>query len=78
MPTRHKLGTSSPFLALRGPVLGHARPGSDGLAHLPGMETTTETLDTVLSLSELAAHCGVTVQTARGIAAGSMTTARRP
>ncbi|MFC7725528.1 helix-turn-helix transcriptional regulator [Nocardioides sp. GCM10028917] len=27
------------------------------------METTTETLDTVLSLSELAARLGVTVQT---------------
>src|SRR5687768_16030093 len=63
MPTRHKLGTSPPFLAPRGPVLGHARPGSDGLAHLSGMETTTEPLDTVLSLSELAARLGVTVQT---------------
>lgn len=63
MPTRHKLGTSSPFLAPRGPVLGRARPGSAGLAHLSGMETTTETLDTVLSLSELAAGLGVTVQT---------------
>ena len=62
MPTRHKLGTSSPFLAPRGPVLGQARPGLDGLAHLPGMETT-ETLDAVLSLSELAARLGVTVQT---------------
>ena len=75
MPTRHKLGTSSPFLAPRGPVLGRARPCS---ALASGMETTTETLDTVLSLSELAARLGVTVQTARGIAAGSMTTARRP
>lgn len=63
MPTRHNLGTSSPFLAPRGSVLGHARPGSAGLAHLPGMETTTEGLDTVLSLSELAARLGVTVQT---------------
>ena len=61
MPTRHKLGTSSPFLAPRGPVLGRTRVGSAGLAHLSGMETTTATLDTVLSLSELAARLGVPV-----------------
>ena len=63
MPTRHKLGTSSPFLARRRPVFGHARPRSARLEHLPGMETTTATLDTVLTLSELAARLGVTVQT---------------
>ena len=63
MPTRHKLGTSSPSLAPGGPVLGRARSRSAGLPHLPGMETSTATLDTVLSLSELAARLGVTVQT---------------
>lgn len=63
MPTRHKLGTSSPILAPRGPILGHPRPRSDGFAHLSGMDTNTETLDTVLSLSELAARLRVSVQT---------------
>ncbi|MGK2876486.1 MAG: helix-turn-helix transcriptional regulator [Nocardioides sp.] len=63
MPTRHKLGTSSLFLAVRGPVLDPARTRSARLAHLSCMEPTTESLDTVLCLSELAARLGVTVQT---------------
>ena len=63
MPTRHKLGTSSPSLAPHCSVLGRPRPRSAGLAHLLGMETNTETLDTVLSLSELAARLRVSVQT---------------
>lgn len=63
MPARHKLGTSSPILAPRGPVLRCPRTLSAGHAHLSGMETNTETLDTVLSLSELAARLRVSVQT---------------
>ena len=63
MPTRHKLGTSSPFFAPRWPDLGRSRLCSSRLAHLSGMDTNTETLDTVLSLSELAARLRVSVQT---------------
>ena len=63
MPTRHKLGTSSPFLAPTRMPLGRSRRCSVGLAHLVGMETTNDTLDAVLSLSELAARLRVSVQT---------------
>lgn len=56
MPTRHKLGCSSlregPFSATLSPV---RPPVGHGNHH--------RTLDTVLSLSELAARLGVTVQT---------------
>ncbi len=63
MPTRHKLGSSSLFLALSPLGFEPSRPHSERLAHLYGMETNTDTLDSVLSLSELAAHLGVSVQT---------------
>ena len=63
MPTRHKLGSSSPLFALLPRVLGRSRPCWGALAHLLGMETNTDTLDYVLSLSQLAAHLGVSVQT---------------
>jgi excisionase family DNA binding protein len=66
MAARHKLGTSSKFLALSPPGLGRSRPHSGLWAHLFGMETDnahTDTLDTVLSLSELAARLRVSVQT---------------
>ena len=63
MPTQHKLGSSSLFFAPRRPLLGRSRPRSGVLAHLIGMETNTDTLDSVLSLSELAARLGVSVQT---------------
>lgn len=63
MPTRHKLGSSCPFFAPAGPGLGRSRPRWGALAHLLGMETNTETLASVLSLSELAARLGVSAQT---------------
>ena len=66
MATRHKLGTSSPFLALSLPVFGRSRPRSGHLAHLVGMDTDTahsEAIEPVLSLSELAARLRVSVQT---------------
>lgn len=63
MATRHKLGSSLPLLAPRRPILGRSRPRSGALAHLLGMETNNDTLDSVLSLSELAASLGVSVQT---------------
>jgi excisionase family DNA binding protein len=63
MPTRHKLGSSSAIFASQRPALGRSWPGSVALAHLPGMETNTDTLDTVLTLSELAARLRVSVQT---------------
>jgi len=66
MATRHKLGTSSKFLALSPPGLGRPRPRSGLLAHLFGMETNNarhQTLEPVLSMSELAARLRVSVQT---------------
>lgn len=63
MATRHKLGTSSPFLALLLRRLGRSWPRSVGLAHLLGMETDDEPFEAVLSLSELAAGLRVSVQT---------------
>ena len=63
MATRHKLGTSSPFLAPSRLRFGRPRRHSEALAHLLGMETNNDTLDAVLSLSELAARLRVTVQT---------------
>ena len=47
MATRHKLGSSSPVLALSQPALGRARPGSGRLAHLSGMETTNAQRDVI-------------------------------
>ena len=61
--TRHKLGTSSPFLASLPPGLGWSRLGSVAFAHLTGMETNNEPLEPVLSLSELAARLRVSAQT---------------
>jgi excisionase family DNA binding protein len=63
MATRQKLGSSSPLLASSPLTLGQSRPGSVALAHLAGMETHNDTLDTVLTLSELAARLRVSVQT---------------
>jgi excisionase family DNA binding protein len=66
MATRHKLGTSSPFLALSPPGLGRSRPHSDHFAHLFGMETDNtqrEAFEPVFSLSELATRLRVSVQT---------------
>ena len=62
MATRHKLGTSSLFLAVSPPGLGRSRSGSGPLAHLVGMETDNAqrpALEPVLSLSELAARLRV-------------------
>jgi excisionase family DNA binding protein len=63
MPTRHKLGSSSLFLAPARPGLGRSRLRSGTLAHLLCMETNNEILEAVLSLSELAARLRVSVQT---------------
>jgi excisionase family DNA binding protein len=63
MATRHKLGSSSPLLVSAPPALGRSRTGSVVLAHLQGMDTNHDTLDTVLTLSELAARLRVSVQT---------------
>jgi excisionase family DNA binding protein len=66
MATRHKLGSSSRFLAGSPPALGRARLPSEVLAHLPGMETNNAQRDAIepaLSLSELAARLRVSVQT---------------
>ena len=66
MAARHKLGSSSPFLALSPRVLGRARPVSGRLAHLVGMETTNaqrDVIEQILSTSELAARLRVSVQT---------------
>lgn len=63
MATRHKLGTSSPFLALFPPRLGRSRSRSVRRAHLLCMETNSETFEPVLSLSELAARLRVSGQT---------------
>lgn len=63
MATRHKLGSSSPFPALTAPALGWSRPGSVAFAHLQSMETNHDALETVLTLSELAARLRVSCQT---------------
>ncbi len=66
MATRHKLGSSSPWLALSRPDLGPARCVSGRVAHLPGMETThaqRDVIEQILSTSELAARLRVSVQT---------------
>jgi len=66
MATRHKLGSSSQFLALSPPGLGPSRPHSGHFAHLFGMETDNiqrEALEPGFSLSELATRLRVSVQT---------------
>ena len=66
MATRHKLGSSSRFLALSPPALGRARPVSGRSAHLSVMETTNaqrDVIEQILSISELAARLRVSVQT---------------
>jgi excisionase family DNA binding protein len=65
MATRHKLGSSSPFLAPSRPHPGPSRPRSALFAHLSCMETYTdrEAIEPVLSMSELAGRLGVSVQT---------------
>jgi len=66
MATRHKLGSSSPNLAFTPRALGRSRIRSGLRAHLCGMEINNAHLDAfepVLSLSELAARLGVSVQT---------------
>jgi excisionase family DNA binding protein len=62
MATRQKLGSSSLFIGRSRAVLGASRQRSGRLAHLACMETN-ETLDAVLSLSELAARLRVSAQT---------------
>lgn len=58
-PTRHKLGSSSPIFARPPLGLGRSRSRPGGLVHLLCMDTNTDTLETVLSLSELAARLRV-------------------
>jgi excisionase family DNA binding protein len=64
--TQHKLSTKSVGCPTSSARLGRSRPGAAGLAHLVCMKTTTlsETgLDSVVTLSQLAAQLGVRVQT---------------
>ena len=62
----HLLDTSSVPRGARRPAIGPPRGLSDGLVHLGDMDTATSThatIEPVLTLSELAAHLSVTVQT---------------
>lgn len=66
MATQQKVSTKSVDWPTSSTRLGRSRPGAAGLVHLVCMKTTTppETgLGAVLTLSQLAAQLGVTVQT---------------
>ena len=74
MATQQKLSTKSVYWPTSSARLGRPRPGAAGLVHLVGMETTTHRqtrahasheagLGPVLTLSQLAAQLGVSIQT---------------
>jgi hypothetical protein len=64
--TQQKLSTKSVRRPTSSPRLGRSRPAAAGPAHLVCMKTTTHpetALGPVLTLSQLAAQLGVSVQT---------------
>lgn len=67
MATQQKVSTKSVRRPIPSARLGRSRPRAVGLVHLVCMKTTTHpettTLGPVLTLSQLAAQLGVTVQT---------------
>jgi len=66
MVSQHLVSTKSVCSSTSSARLGLSRPPAAGLAHLVCMETTTHletALGPVLTLSQLAAQLGVTVQT---------------
>ena len=66
MESQQKVSTKSVDWASPSARLGRSRPGAAGLVHLVGLQTTTRpdaALGAVLTLSQLAAQLGVTVQT---------------
>lgn len=66
MASQQKLSTKSVGCTTPSVRLGRSRPGAAGLAHLVCMKTTTPSetgLDSVVTLSQLAAQLGVSVQT---------------
>src|SRR4051794_23136692 len=63
MTAQHKVSTKSAHRPTFSAHLDPARTYAAGLAHLCCMETSTQHLDPVVRLSELAAQLGVSVQT---------------